>query len=609
MDLKRHISSRQLLIFEYLKHHDTVTAEEIANYIGVSKRTIKKDLTLLMSEIRTIKSSPAKGYWLEKSENIVEAANLEIIRDKDLILNNYDRVAYLVQKLLLVTGDIRYEELAEELYISVSSLKSDMKKVKIFIGKYGLKVMHKPNYGIKIIGTEYYLRLAIADFFYHSFLSYLSNYNQKIYLKDSPKLERICKIVKLVIHENSIDISDYSINDLAIHIFISLERIDKSNEIFVDVSNISEKDIKVVEKIYTLLEEEVDEATINYISLHLSSKKIISNESQCISRKIEKIILDIISEINSNFDIDFSVDKNFLKILTSHISQLMYRVVNDLSVPNSQVFEYFRDYLFAAKITISAISILEKILKKKISIDEYGYLILYFQYELESMNSKKEIIYLYTGNSRSEEKFYEILLQNTLNTQRNTIVPIKDINDAKEDGIIVSTSSEDFDFIKNKNIIPSFNKSKIPNILEKKRNFRKEILEKYITKDSILIIDSVNRKEVELLILKHLNVKNYLKENIEEKLFFQEVGNGIVHIQDLYKIIKKEICLVVLLKKPMLWENTVIKTLFMIKTKKDGDQDLGLLCNVFSSWINSPEDINYLHEYSNEDILLEMLVR
>ncbi len=41
-------------------------------------------------------------------------------------------------------------------------------------------------------------------------------------------------------------------------------------------------------------------------------------------------------------------------------------------------------------------------------------------------------------------------------------------------------------------------------------------------------------------------------------------------------------CYVCILKTPILWEQDIIKVLVMIKTKRDGDKNLSLLCRIVS---------------------------
>ena len=87
------------------------------------------------------------------------------------------------------------------------------------------------------------------------------------------------------------------------------------------------------------------------------------------------------------------------------------------------------------------------------------------------------------------------------------------------------------------------------------------------------------------LIATELDWKNAFRAN--------EVGNGIAHIQDLGRILKNAGCYVCILKTPILWEQDIIKVLVMIKTKRDGDKNLSLLCRIVSNWASSPEKVEH----------------
>ncbi len=80
----------------------------------------------------------------------------------------------------------------------------------------------------------------------------------------------------------------------------------------------------------------------------------------------------------------------------------------------------------------------------------------------------------------------------------------------------------------------------------------------------------------------------------EQRLREDELGNGIVHLQDLYRILRKEMCFVAILKRPVLWNKSTVRFLVIIKTKKDGDKDLPLLCKLVSRWANNVEEIEKL---------------
>ncbi|MEF3840541.1 BglG family transcription antiterminator [Enterococcus faecalis] len=613
-----HFSNRELLLLDYLQQHDYVTSKEAANYLSVSKRTIKKDLSRLKDMINEneelLISTPGKGYYLSRKFTFNKEGFYTLSRNKDLILNNYDRVAYLIQRLLLIKHPIKYEQLADELYISVSSLKKDMLKVRSLLLEYNLKVIHFPNYGVRIIGDEYHFRLAISNFFFHSFLRYLSNYNQVIYKYDAVIIKNIERIICQVAEEYQVTFSEASINDLAIEVIIIYTRKNEEEALPYCKNVQNESDFQMAKDILIRTSDlfnlcDINGASIYYLFQHVSSKKII-NYTITKEINIVKIISEIIGEIYRNFDIDFSEERSILKAIELHTVQLVKRVNYNLVIRNPSVFHFFREYLFAAKITITAIKIIEKKLtKKKIPIDEYGFYILYFQAMLSRHITKKKKLLILLGNNRSEKIFLDNYLSVNLNMKKYEYYFVESYPESEKEFDLLLTSGKLPRKYTNKQVIPNFNKATLQqlNYYLENLNYTSNILEKYISINSILITNESTKRKVISDIVRHLEVNKYLKMRIDYKFSYQEIGNGIVHIQDLYKIIDRKICLVVILTKPILWEQTVIKMLFLIKTKKDGDSDLNLLCDAFSNLINSSESIQKLYDNPTPTILLEIL--
>lgn len=607
--MSRYFSNREMLILDYLKRHDLVTSDELANYLSVSKRTVKKDIAYIREVLNQgqeiLQSVHGKGYALSKAYMSVIDHNF-LSRDKDLILNNYDRIAYIIQRLLLSETEIRYENLADELFISPSSLSKDMKKVRSFLREYQLTIEHRPAYGVRIKGSEFNRRMAISYFFYHSFLAYLTTYRQTVYKQDAIILTYIEKIIREVCTDSYIKVSSNTIKDISIHIFIAFERMEYE-------AGLSELDEKIDFRSYQAASEivqrvsgfikskESSKATIDYIYLHLSHKRMLSTHMNTASEEIKATIKEINLEIKQNFDIDFSSDWQLNHALELHLQQLIKRVENEVSIPNPYVFQHFRDYLFAAKICISAIQIIEKnLLTHDVPLDEYGYLILYYQYGLNQQSTQKYRIALYTGNNRAEEMMYETYLQTLLNESLYQIKVISSLEqfDDRFDALISTVADRQ---LKKSSKLTMTNVTK-NDLLDIESHFRRKVgiktlLKKYLTEASIVRLNATSKKEAEEQIICHLEQNGFLKEDYpKRKLEYHEVGNGMVHIQDLNKMIKHRVCLIVHLTHPILWEKTVIKSLFLIKTKKDGDRDLTDLCDIFSNWANFPDKIQEVYE-------------
>lgn len=71
-----------------------------------------------------------------------------------------------------------------------------------------------------------------------------------------------------------------------------------------------------------------------------------------------------------------------------------------------------------------------------------------------------------------------------------------------------------------------------------------------------------------------------------------ELGNGIIHMQDSYRILKKNMCYFCLLKKSVYYDRDPIRVIIITKTKRDHDKDLYNLCRIISKWANDKQKVN-----------------
>lgn len=74
-----------------------------------------------------------------------------------------DRVAYLLKRLLLSDDYIKLDGLAEELFVSESTVENDLKAVRQLFSLHGLSVSHRPKYGLRLTGDEMKLRYCMAE--------------------------------------------------------------------------------------------------------------------------------------------------------------------------------------------------------------------------------------------------------------------------------------------------------------------------------------------------------------------------------------------------------------------------------------------------------------
>ncbi|MBU5266727.1 helix-turn-helix domain-containing protein [Virgibacillus proomii] len=72
-----------------------------------------------------------------------------------------------MKRLLFHLDYIKIEDLLAELFVSRSTLQSDLKTVRNILQYYGLSIEHKPNYGMKVIGKEVSIRFCISEYIFN----------------------------------------------------------------------------------------------------------------------------------------------------------------------------------------------------------------------------------------------------------------------------------------------------------------------------------------------------------------------------------------------------------------------------------------------------------
>lgn len=618
--METNLSNRELLILAYFEKHKVATSRELAEFLSVSDRTIKSDLKSIRNNLDNkhyeIKSVSGIGYEYHDYTQNIDAQFEDIYRDKDLIIHNYDRIAYIIQEFLVNDNYIKYEDLADKLFVGRSTLQKDMVKVKKLLSKFEIEFNQKPNYGVKIVGKERDIRSAISYFFYNSFWGVLGeNKLPNKYKVDNEMNHHIITEIKKQLEDYQLN--DNMIQNLAYQVSITLNRSNKEKHLESNLITIDEATYSAANNILNnsanyLNLNKIGRQSIHYIGNYILGFQLKEERSKGENTLTKELVDDIVREIYLNFDLDFSKDMELLKDLETHIEQIVRRIEYKTPLYNSQILNYFRDYLFATKITISAVNILENTLKEKISMDEYGDFILFFQTALELNPVKKVKIGLYTGNNIAEGKLTYHSIYSILNKNKFELTYIERLSSLNEFDIVL-TSYPISDIQSNTKVIKgNFDKNNITNINKKIYNYNieynKESLLRYIHKDSIVIIDSDQKDEIKRIIIEYLEQNGYLKEGSVRKLIFHELGNRTVHIQDLYKIMKKELCLFVILEKPVIWDKTVIENLFLIKTKKDGDNELPYLCELFSNFVNNPIALNEVREEQEYKMLIRELI-
>lgn len=165
--------NRHMIILHTLNHADEpVTAEQLAHLSMSSLRTVKSDVAYLSSVLEKentarIVSLKAKGYKIEPiDEDNYRSyySNIDVLNSlfHGKSIESESRRLYILQRLL-IDDYVKIDSLAEDMYLSRSSLTKDFNWAVGFLESYHIKVCPEAGKGYYLDGKEQDMRSALVE--------------------------------------------------------------------------------------------------------------------------------------------------------------------------------------------------------------------------------------------------------------------------------------------------------------------------------------------------------------------------------------------------------------------------------------------------------------
>lgn len=393
------------ILRELMRAKSAITGEDLASIIQVTSRTVRNDMKELDSVLARkgggIKSVRGIGYEL-----VIQDDHLfkEFLQSQFLNENGAspatpeDRLRYLMKRILLADGYLKIEDLADELYISKSTIQNDFRDVKKMIEGYGISFKARPGYGIKLIGDEVKLRFCMAEFIFNrnDYRGYLDD--NEISILPLDKMQGIKEIILDQIKEYSVSLSDIALDNLVIHIAIAFRRIGNGNHVTLPMEDVTDviktREYKVAEKIISKLETKLDvifpKVEVAYIAMHLLGTRMVAhlsadeNELQgIVHNETSRLTIQILEEIEKEINSGILDDKELVAALSLHLKPAINRFKYGMNIRNPMLSEIKLNYPVAFEAGIIASRVLQRETGITINDDEIGYLALHIGAALE----------------------------------------------------------------------------------------------------------------------------------------------------------------------------------------------------------------------------------
>ncbi|MDQ0360331.1 BglG family transcription antiterminator [Breznakia pachnodae] len=400
------LTNRQFKIIQtFIDNDDYVSSKQLSTLFHVSSRSVKNDITTIKQFLVTnyngiqLISVPSKGYLFEY-DDLDSYSKLKVdFNDSNLALSYEDEQILRSKKIILLLFENKYItkwNIIDQLFISESTFYSDLKEVEVILQKYNLKISQKKQSGYFIIGSEKDKRLCLIK-------ENIYNFDEdKIYHDEVLNIQNISKISETlsdILLKYQYRTSDTLLENLIVHIVITLERIRRGNLIdeLISIPNVENlKEYKIAKAIFnsflqpTLsindehLKNEVIQLTANLLG------KSEYDQDTLISKETNTFIQESLEKIKNEFNVDFTNDVDLKISLSLHLVPLLNRVRYGMQQKSKMAKEIKVSFPLATDVASYFTLLIQQKYALKVSDDEITFLSLYFNYSLDSLKTEED---------------------------------------------------------------------------------------------------------------------------------------------------------------------------------------------------------------------------
>ena len=442
-------------IIRLLLENHPRTAANLAEELKVSVRSIKNYVHEINDEYPDTISSSRKGYAVDQ-----ESA-LKILSESSQHIpqNSKERIVYIINSLLNSTKKqiLDVYDLCDELYISLSTLKNELNKVKKTLKKYDLELVMKGD-RIECIGLEKNKRKLMSTILYdESNVNFVNIETLQHAFKDID-IQYIQQTVLEVFEKYHYYINDYSLINLVLHLTIAVDRIRNgnfNNQNIEGLPNIRLHEYSLAQEVAHKLEEKFNivftEAETYEMTLLIISRATTidyrsinsSNLVDFVGEDCLELVKKLIDDINSFYYIDLG-EQEFLIRFALHIKNLLVRSKNNYFSKNPLTGSIKVSCPLIYDASVSLARVIKEHTGISINDDEIAYIAFHLGSTLEAQKNLNDKItaVLYCPN------YYDINLKvtDTINQYfsndlliRNILTDENEIDQLKDVDMIIST--------------------------------------------------------------------------------------------------------------------------------------------------------------------------
>lgn len=591
------------------KNEATLSSEQMAECLSVSDRTIRKEIKEMNEVCRQhgflIKNLRGKGFYFEVTEQETFQHFKQGTSSSPLYFDIHSkegRMKQCIYSLLYEKDFISLEELAERLFVSRTTLSSELNGVRSYIQKNELTLHSKVGKGIFIEGGEIQKREILFSLI-DNHIDYTQIETYFVWKKQNKDVDSLQKKLPPLFHSAHLYFSDENLNNFIYYLVIMADRM--ANQFYIETSNdrphISFELKQVMDPLVTIVENlfsmTLSEAETSYLFVQLKSKVISKNVPDQSSQSLLIAYIDaFLSKINENYYYDLTEDEQLKHDLKSHIQSMLYRAENNIRVRNPMEEHIKKYFPLAYEVTLYAVRSIKEEFSYDINLGEVAYLALHigaslernYQVKYERHNSCLIVCGSGFGTARMIESIIKRAIPHLFITKTISAQKYHTLSYIEEDVVITSVKIEE----KNK---PIFKIETLPSKKEmieldtritQELSDTQELLSKYFS-SALFFKRSFKTKEEAIRVLTEAmaNEKVILNQNeFTEAIFKREelgstlIGEGVAIPHPLNLLSLRTQIGIAISETPVEWDNgQTTRLIFLLAiSKEDYEEAMGI---------------------------------
>ena len=396
------MSDKYQRLLDYLVQSDGwITATELADQLGVTTRSVRSYVTAAKAAAHPLPiiAAGTAGYRVNR-EAYASFVSGERARDSDFDTPR-DRVHHLVRRLTEAPAGLDVHALADSLFVSESTIESDLRKVKA-LGEDAGVTLARHGSVVSLTGSESDHRRLLSKLFHsesaQGFLE-LENVQREFASEDLGAFKT--DLIEMLDRQGYF-VNEYGINSVLLHTAIAVDRVLRDQRPPGPLPRTRDPETEPVTSglailISTHFDVTLGDVDLDYLAKLLTTRVITPGQGRPAKEVIEnyvdpenlELVRSVVAQVSEEYLVDLN-DEAFMVRLALHLSNLVARAQENSYSKNPLVRSIKTSYPMIYDVAVFMASQIQRAKSITMNDDEISYIALHLGSFLERQSRREE---------------------------------------------------------------------------------------------------------------------------------------------------------------------------------------------------------------------------